>query len=52
MEELIQVVAILHPFFQGNNESYTLHGFMDDATGNIMGLYMQFVLQIFLYNFI
>lgn len=38
--ELIQVDATPHPFFQGDDESYTLHGFMDDATGNITGLYM------------
>ena len=40
MGELIQVDATPHPFFQGDNKSYTLHGFMDDATGNITGLYM------------
>lgn len=36
MGELIQVDATPHPFFQGDNESYTLHGFMDEATGILL----------------
>lgn len=38
--DLIQTDATPHPFFFGDNESYSLHGFIDDATGKILGLYM------------
>lgn len=38
--DLIQTDATPHPFFYGNNEKYSLHGFIDDATGKILGLYM------------
>ena len=31
--------AIPFPWF-GNNISYTMHGFIDDATGKITGLYI------------
>ena len=40
MGELIQVDATHHPFFEEDSESYTLHGFIDDATGYITGLYI------------
>jgi len=38
--ELLQADATPHPFFKGDNKSYALHGFIDDATGRITGLYM------------
>ena len=36
--DLIQTDATPHPFFYGNPEKYSLHGFIDDATGKILGL--------------
>jgi transposase len=42
MGELLQVDATPHPFFEfaGDYEDYSLHGFIDDATGAVTGLYM------------
>jgi len=38
--ELLQADATPEYFFGKDKEQATLHGFMDDATGNITGLYM------------
>ena len=38
--ELLQIDATPHEFFEGDNNKYTLHGLIDDATGQITGLYM------------
>ena len=38
--KLLQADATPHNFFYGDNRKYTLHGFIDDATGQITGLYM------------
>lgn len=38
--ELLQADATPHKFFKGDDKSYTLHGFIDDATSKITGLYM------------
>lgn len=38
--ELLQVDATPHPFFYGDDTPYSLHGFIDDATGKITGLFM------------
>lgn len=38
--ELLQVDGTPHQFFYGNSKDYCLHGFIDDATHQITGLYM------------
>jgi transposase len=38
--ELLQADATSHQFFEGDHKYYALHGFIDDATGQITGLYM------------
>ena len=38
--DLIQTDATPHPFFFGDNSECSLHGFIDDATGKVLGLYM------------
>lgn len=38
--ELLQVDATPHQFFYGDSKEYCLHGFIDDATHQITGLYM------------
>jgi len=38
--ELLQADATPHFFFGNDKEAATLHGFIDDATSNITGLYM------------
>lgn len=38
--ELLQADATSHQFFEGDDKYYALHGFIDDATGEITGLYM------------
>lgn len=38
--ELLQVDATPHEFFTGDKNKYTLHGLIDDASGQITGLYM------------
>ena len=38
--ELLQIDATPHEFFVGDNNKYTLHGLIDDASGQITGLYM------------
>ena len=38
--ELLQIDATPHEFFVGDNDKYTLHGLIDDASGQITGLYM------------
>ena len=38
--ELLQIDATPHEFFSGDCNKYTLHGLIDDATGQITGLYM------------
>ena len=38
--ELLQIDASPHEFFAGDNNKYTLHGLIDDASGQITGLYM------------
>lgn len=38
--ELLQIDATPHEFFAGDNNKYTLHGLIDDASGQITGLYM------------
>jgi len=38
--ELLQVDGTPHKFFYGDNKEYCLHGFIDDATHKITGLYM------------
>ena len=37
---LIQTDATPHPWFDGDKKKYALHGGIDDATGQITGLYM------------
>jgi hypothetical protein len=37
--ELLQTDATPHPWFYGNDNNYALHGFIDDATGKVTGLY-------------
>lgn len=37
---LLQADGTPHRFFKGDNNSYSIHGFIDDATGKITGLYM------------
>jgi len=38
--ELLQADGTPHSFFKNSNKKQSLHGFIDDATGNITGLYM------------
>lgn len=38
--ELLQADATPFPFFYDNDKLFSVHGFIDDATGNITGLYM------------
>lgn len=38
--ELLQVDGTPHQFFYGDEKEYCLHGFIDDATHKITGLYM------------
>ena len=38
--ELIQVDGTPHQFFYGDSKEYCLHGFIDDATHQVTGLYM------------
>ena len=38
--EMLQIDGSYHQWFKGNNEYYTIHGSIDDATGDITGLYM------------
>ena len=38
--ELLQVDGTPHQFFYGDNKEYCLHGFIDDATHQVTGLYM------------
>ena len=38
--ELLQADGTPHPFFYGDPTEYSLHGFIDDATGKVTGLYM------------
>jgi len=38
--ELLQADGTPHQFFYGDTTEYSLHGFIDDATGKITGLYM------------
>lgn len=38
--ELLQVDATPHQFFYGDKKEYCLHGFIDDATHQVTGLYM------------
>ena len=38
--ELLQVDGTPHRFFYGDSEEYCLHGFIDDATHSVTGLYM------------
>ena len=38
--KLLQVDGTPHRFFYGNNKEYCIHGFIDDATHQITGLYM------------
>lgn len=38
--ELLQVDATPHQFFYGDDNEYCLHGFIDDATHKVTGLYM------------
>lgn len=38
--ELLQVDGTPHQFFYGDNKDYCLHGFIDDATHQITGLYI------------
>lgn len=38
--ELLQADATSHQFFENDSEYYALHGFIDDATGTVTGLYM------------
>ena len=38
--ELLQVDGTPHPFFYGDDKEYCLHGFIDDATHKVTGLYM------------
>ena len=38
--ELLQVDATPYQFFYGDDTFYSIHGFIDDATGKVTGLYM------------
>ena len=38
--ELLQVDGTPYQFFYGDNKEYSLHGFIDDATHQVTGLYM------------
>ena len=38
--ELLQIDASRHQWFKNDNRYYTIHGFKDDATGIVTGLYM------------
>lgn len=38
--ELLQVDGTPHQFFYGDNKEYCLHGFIDDATHKVTGLYI------------
>ena len=38
--ELLQVDGTPHKFFYGDDKEYCLHGFIDDATHKVTGLYM------------
>ena len=38
--EMLQIDASLHQWFKDNETYYTVHGSIDDATGQITGLYM------------
>ena len=38
--ELLQVDGTPHQFFYGDDKEYCLHGFIDDATHKVTGLYM------------
>ena len=38
--ELLQVDGTPHQFFYGDTKEYCLHGFIDDATHQVTGLYM------------
>lgn len=38
--ELLQVDGTPHQFFYGDSKEYCLHGFIDDATHQVTGLYM------------
>jgi transposase len=38
--ELLQADASPHEYFKDDDKKYTLHGFIDDATGKVTGLYM------------
>ena len=38
--ELLQVDGTPHQFFHGDKKDYCLHGFIDDATHQVTGLYM------------
>lgn len=38
--ELLQADGTPHQFFYGDSTEYSLHGFIDDATGKVTGLYM------------
>ena len=38
--ELLQVDGTPHPFFYGDDKEYCLHGFIDDSTHKVTGLYM------------
>ena len=38
--ELLQVDGTPHQFFYGHSKEYCLHGFIDDATHQVTGLYM------------
>ena len=38
--KMLQTDATPHEFFKGNKKKYSLHGFIDDCTGVITGLYL------------
>lgn len=38
--QMLQMDGTPHSFFRGDPEKYSLHGFIDDATGEVTGLYM------------
>lgn len=38
--QMLQMDGTPHEFFRGDPEKYSLHGFIDDATGEITGLFM------------
>ena len=38
--EMLQIDGSYHQWFKGDKEYYTIHGSIDDATGDITGLYM------------